>query len=182
MSQREQMQHSLALLRTKVAETQTLAAGLRVPVNASSYTQSSLECVQPDMIAERLDVLDQWLANAGDIENNWHVAIALGQLFDERVIYIPDKIIEPMKALQERAATARMLDPIAGELLTSVNHMDKIIECVSAGPKDEPLDVPTVRDRRLPYDYDGDGVAGYLPELRDRGVQHDKEDEDEAEL
>ena len=54
-----------------------------------------------------------------------------------------------------------------------------------------PRDLPDVRNRRdpddgdadlLPYDYDDDGVAGYLPELRDEGVQHDDEDEDEAEL
>jgi hypothetical protein len=51
------------------------------------------------------------------------------------------------------------------------------------GPKDSnPRELPDVRDRRLPYDYDDDGVAGYLPELRDRGARHDDEDEDEAGL
>jgi hypothetical protein len=50
------------------------------------------------------------------------------------------------------------------------------------GPKDEPLEQPTLRNRRLPYDYDDDGVAGYLPELRDRGVRHDDENEDEGDL
>ena len=51
-----------------------------------------------------------------------------------------------------------------------------------SGPKDEPLDLPEVRDRLLPYDYDDDGVSTYLPELRDRGVRHDHENEDEDDL
>jgi hypothetical protein len=46
------------------------------------------------------------------------------------------------------------------------------------GPKDEPSEVPDLRDRVLPYDYDDDGISDYLPELRDRGVRHDHEDED----
>lgn len=50
------------------------------------------------------------------------------------------------------------------------------------GPKDNPRDLPDVRDRRLPYDPDNDGVSNYLPELRDRGVRHEDENEDEADL
>jgi hypothetical protein len=143
MSQRELMQRSLTRLRETVAEAQSFATGLRVPVNASSYTRSSLECAQPDMIAERIDTLDAWLATAGggfeDLDDNWHVTIALGQLFDEYAIYIPNKITEPMKALQGRAASARMLDPIVGEILWTLDHMDKIIALVNF-PAREPAE------------------------------------------
>ena len=50
-----------------------------------------------------------------------------------------------------------------------------------------PRDLPDVRDRRLPLDPDDDGIAGYLPELRDqsafhRGEGEPDEDEDEAGL
>ncbi len=49
-----------------------------------------------------------------------------------------------------------------------------------------PRDLPDVRDRHLPLDPDDDGIAGYLPELRDESAFHrgedECEDEDEAGL
>jgi hypothetical protein len=44
-----------------------------------------------------------------------------------------------------------------------------------------PRDLPDVRDRRIPYDDADDGVAGYLPETRDRSAFHRDEDEREDE-
>jgi hypothetical protein len=44
-----------------------------------------------------------------------------------------------------------------------------------------PRDLPDVRDRGIEYDPDDDGVAGYLPELRDERYHKDDENnEDEA--
>jgi hypothetical protein len=44
-----------------------------------------------------------------------------------------------------------------------------------------PRDLPDVRDRRIPYDYDSDGIANHLPEYRDESAFHRDEDEDEDE-
>jgi hypothetical protein len=49
-----------------------------------------------------------------------------------------------------------------------------------------PRDLPETRKRRVPYDDSDDGVAGYLPETRDRLAfyrdEDERENEDEAEL
>jgi hypothetical protein len=45
-----------------------------------------------------------------------------------------------------------------------------------------PRDLPDVRDRQIPFDEDDDGVAGYLPELRDERYHKRSDENEEAEL
>lgn len=123
----EELQTHVRKLRESYSGVMELSEGLQVPVNASVFTAGELDMVSGNAreLLDRIDTLDQ-IAATDFAADNWHVAIAIGALWDHWAAYAA-LAMEPLRKLQGRKASSRMLCPVWGDMMVSTQHLDKII-------------------------------------------------------
>lgn len=139
MTLREELKLHLGKLREKYADVLTLTEGLQVPVNASAHTEGELDiCIgTARSLIERINTLDELSDVVEDAlsgeqifaPTNWHIAIAIGQLYDHWAVH-SKLVMEPLRVLQGRKASSKKLYPIWADMMISYQHLDKIIHLI----------------------------------------------------